>query len=123
MTIEVLAKLAPTDPRFRKVLYELVAQRIRARALDPAEARAIAAWFDRLAAGEKAGRIFPEKKLGRPPKARKSGHDDVDIAFIAKKMLAARIPPRDVWRVLGRAERRKPGTVRNIYLKHKKALA
>jgi hypothetical protein len=124
VTIGIFAKLARKDPTFRKVLYELVAQRIRSRALDPGEAQVIAAWFDRLARGEKAARVFPEKKkIGRPSRARKSGHDEVDIAFIAKTMIAAGIPPRDVWRALGKAEELKPASVRNIYLKHKKTLA
>jgi hypothetical protein len=124
VTIGIFAKLARKDPRFRKVLYELVAQRIRSRALDPGEAQVIATWFDRLARGEKGARVFPEKKIGRPPRARKSGHDDVEIALMAKYFLIAeRMPPRDVWRKLGKAEELTPASVRNIYLKHRKTLA
>jgi hypothetical protein len=104
-------------------LYRMVSERIRAR-LDPDEAAVVAAWFDRLAAGEDPRKVFATNSRGRKKKG-KDGPDDYDIAWIVHLAIEHGVEPTNVYRevakritVTGKHGERKPmdhRTVANIY--------
>lgn len=77
----MLAEHAKKHADARPMLYRAVAEIIRSR-LDPADARVVAAWFDRLAAGEDAADVFPKKRSGRPTTIGR----DYDIAWTVHQL-------------------------------------
>ncbi len=95
-------------------LYGMVAEIIRARVLDESEARVVADWFARLAAGEDPREVFGVSRGGRPRKG-ESGPDDHDIAWIVHMALSRGIDSRVVYAGVAKAHRLKPRTVANIY--------
>lgn len=119
--IKLIAEAAEQDAKLRPKLYRMVAERIRAR-LSPKDAAIVARWFDQLAAGEDATKIFPSTKVGRPKGSTNQPRaDDIDIAWIVRQhMEAGQLKPGEIYSGVAKAHGMKPGTVANIYSRVKK---
>lgn len=129
--IRTFALLAKQDPENAPHLYRAVAETIRSRVLQAEDAAVIAEWFDRLAAGEAANKVFPLTRPGRPKKkSSDTQHDDIDIAWMVRQNVAkipkgATTPQRKklmtmIYKGVAAAHRLKPATVANIYSRVKK---
>jgi hypothetical protein len=64
--IKLRQKIAKAYPSELPKLYALVAATIRRRILSESDAKVVAEWFDRLAAGDSGNTVFPQTRKGRP---------------------------------------------------------
>lgn len=114
------------DEELSRKAYRIVAQRVKTRCLDHDEAEIIAAWFERLGAGEDPKDVFP-KFAGRPkgktkdrkPLADGRMPDDYDVAWIVKQNIERGMKPADVKKAVAKALGMDARTVGNIYSKLK----
>ncbi len=135
--IKLLADSIPQQPELAKKLYQVVAARIRTRALGAEDAETIAAWFDALAEGKQPEKVFAHagaKAVGRPrgkTKKRKQlstnwEPDDYDVAlFVCLRLQSAgqkpsRADKTAAYSAIAQICGMKPDTVKNIYLQQKK---
>lgn len=128
--IELIAtRVASGDADAAKMLFGMVAESIRSR-LDPADSKIVAAWFDRLANGEKPAHVF-KAKVGRPRnkhnKRRPMGSgripDDLHVAWLVHQNVIRHCKPSVACRGVAKALGMNDGTVRNIYNKLKNELS
>lgn len=115
--LETVARHSASHPDMLPTLFRMVAGRLRTRVLEASEARLVAGWFDRLAAGERPESVF-RSKPGRP---RSANH--YDVAWIVHLNIEANMDKSDVYRLVGKKFGLKPGTVRNIHSRLKSEIA
>lgn len=115
---------ATTKRSDRALLFRAVAERVRSCMLDPDEAAVIATWFDRLAAGDDARKVFFNETRGRPKGA--TGMkvvrgqevrlpDHLDLAWSMRRAIAAGHAGDTVFAHVAKLYGVQPDTVRDIY--------
>src|SRR5688572_344183 len=94
----------PGGHRAAPILYRMVAEDVRAR-FNPEDAAVVAAWFERLAAGEDPRKVFVTKSRGgRPRKEEKAAANDYDIAWIVHLAIKRQVAkPAEVYKRVGKA--------------------